>query len=254
VNDPHLSLILPAYNEAQRIESTLDAVQTYLGRQPYSHEIIVAADGDDGTRERAAQRARLDGRVRVLGDVARRGKGRGIREAVAIARGRFIGFADADYKTPIEEIEHIWPWFDRGYDLVIGSRAIEGSRIEVQQPLYRRLGSRGFGRVLRVVVGLRSIVDTQCGFKFFRGEAAHDLFERQRIDGYMFDIEILWLAEHLGYRIRQVGVRWRDDRDSRLQLVVGNWQNLRDLFRIRFHAIERRLHRVHDTTVSTVDR
>ena len=231
---PYLSLILPAYNEAQRIRQTLDQVRAYLDRQGYGYEVIVAADGDDGTRELVAAVAARDGRVRVLGSPGRGGKGRGIRLAVARAHGQVIGFIDADYKTPIEEMEKPLPWFARGYDIVIGSRAASGSRIEVPAPLHRRLGSKGFAIAMHLTVGLWNVQDTQCGFKFFRGPVARDLFGRQRIDGYMFDVEVLYLAERSRYRIREVGVRWRDDGDSRLDLVAGNWRNMIDILRIRF--------------------
>jgi dolichyl-phosphate beta-glucosyltransferase len=250
---PHLSLIVPAYNEVRSIGPTLDAFERYLSLQPYSYEIIVAADGEDGTRELVGRRARNDRRLRVIGERGRGGKGRGIRNAVALAGGTFIGFADADHKTPIEELDKFWPWFDQGYDVVIGSRGLDDSRIEVSQPWYRRLGAQGFGLVMHALVGLPSIVDTQCGFKFFRGEAARELFRRQRIDGYMFDVEVLSLAERLGYRIRQVGVRWRDDGDSRLRLVAGNWHNLLDLLRIRFGAREHRSLAVSEVGVRPLD-
>lgn len=250
---PHLSLIVPAFNEVRSIGRTLDAFERYLALQPYSYELIVAADGNDGTRELVGKRAQSDRRLRVIGEPERGGKGRAIRHAVALSEGSFIGFADADHKTPIEELDKCWPWFDQGYDVVIGSRGLEDSRIEVSQPWYRRLGAQGFGLVMHTLVGLRSIVDTQCGFKFFRGDVARDIFRRQRIDGYMFDVEVLCLAERLGYRVRQVGVRWRDDGDSRLQLVTGNWRNFLDLLRIRFGGTKLPLLPVSDLGVSTSD-
>jgi glycosyltransferase involved in cell wall biosynthesis len=231
---PDLSLIIPAYNEVRSIRRTLALIQAYLDRQPYHAEIIVAADGDDGTREAVAELARDDARLSVLGDRGRGGKGRAIRAGVARARGRIVGFLDADYKTPIEEMDKLLPWFCEGYDVVIGSRGLPDSCIEVPQPLYRQLGSKAFALAMHCVLGLWRIHDTQCGFKFFRGPVARDLFARQRIDGYMFDVEVLHLAEQSGYHIKEVGVRWRDDGDSRLQLVAGNWRNLRDILRIRF--------------------
>jgi dolichyl-phosphate beta-glucosyltransferase len=230
----NLSLILPAYNEVGRIRQTIEQTRAYLDRRRIAHEIIVAADGDDGTREAVADMARVDPRLRVLGDVERRGKGRGIRLGMAQARGRIIGFADADFKTPIEELDKILPWFREGYDIVIGSRGVTESRIETPQPLYRQLGSRVFALAMHALLGMWNIHDTQCGFKFFRAPVARDLFGRQRIDGYMFDVEVLHLAEQSGYHIKEVGVRWRDDGDSRLRLVAGNWRNMLDLLRIRF--------------------
>jgi dolichyl-phosphate beta-glucosyltransferase len=239
-DSPYLSLIVPAYNEAKSILRTITAIQSYLNQQPYGYEIIVSADGDDGTRELVADLAVHDARVSVIGSAARGGKGRGIRNGVALARGQMIGFVDADYKTPIEELGKLLPWFDRGCDVVIGSRALAESNIEVPQPLYRQLGSRAFGIAMHLIIGLWQIHDTQCGFKLFRGDVAHDLFSRQRVNGYMFDVEILHLAERTGYWIKEVGVRWHDDGDSRLDLVAGNWRNMLDLLSIRFGASTKR--------------
>jgi dolichyl-phosphate beta-glucosyltransferase len=228
-----ISLILPAYNEAKSIGRTLVEAVEYFRARGWKYEIIVAADGDDGTREAAREFAKLDSAVRVIGELARRGKGKGIRDAVKIATGSVIGFADADNKVPIVEFDKIGTQLQKGIEVVIGSRALERSLIERKQPWFRRIGSRGFGYLLHAVVGMRGVRDTQCGFKFFPGEIAKDLFSRQQIDGYMFDVEILALAQRLGYRIVEVPVRWRDDADSRLQLFSGNLRNLMDIFRIR---------------------
>jgi dolichyl-phosphate beta-glucosyltransferase len=170
----------------------------------------------------------------VIGHAGRRGKGRGIRESIPLCSGDVIGFVDADNKTPISDFEKIEGRLVDGYDVVIGSRALIGSQIERAQPLYRRLGSRGFGVFMHAFVGLFDIVDTQCGFKFFRGDVARELFRLQQIDGYMFDVEILYLAQRLGYRTVEVPVRWRDDGDSRLELVAGNLRNVRDIVSIRW--------------------
>lgn len=231
---PWLSLIVPAYNEVNSIGRMLVSTQEWLNRQPWAYEIIVCADGDDGTRELVAGLAGTDSRLSVLGSRQRGGKGRGIRHGVALARGQIIGFADADNKTPISELAKLLPWLANGYDMVVGSRALADSTIEVRQPWHRRAGSRTFAIAMRLITGLWGIHDTQCGFKFFRHEVAKKIFRLQRIDGYMFDVEILCLARRLGCRIREIGVRWRDDGDSRLRLVAGNWQNLVDLLRIRF--------------------
>lgn len=230
---PRLSLIVPAFNEVATIQSTLRAIRDYLDPRGYQYELIVSADGTDGTREAAAELV-SEMPVKVMGEPQRRGKGRGVREGVLAATGEIVGFLDADYKVVIEEIEKILPWFDQGYDIVIGSRGAADSNVKVRQPWYRRIGSKGFAMVMRPLVGLYGIKDTQCGFKFFRAAVAADLFARQRIDGYMFDVEILSLALRTGCKVKEVGVNWQDDGDTRLRMVSGNWKNLKDLFRIRF--------------------
>jgi len=233
-SNPHLSVIVPAYNEAKSIARTVTAISNYLNACGETYEIIVSADGDDGTRGIVAEMVQQDGRISVIGSAERGGKGRGIRNGVAIARGQIIGFCDADYKTPIEEIEKLLPAFQDGFDVVIASRGMKETVILNPQPMYRRIGSRAFGIGMHLVIGLWGIHDTQCGFKFFRGAVAKELFGQSRIDGYMFDVEILHLAEKRGYKIKEVGVRWQDDGDSRLDLVSGNWKNFKDILRIRF--------------------
>lgn len=229
-----ISVVVPAYNEVKSITATLREMCAYFEGKPYDFEVIVAADGDDGTRELVGELAAHDPRLRVIGNRERLGKGRGVREGFGLARGDVIGFVDADNKTPISEFEKFEREFAKGSDVVIGSRRLRESLVERRQPWYRRLGSKAFRIALHTVVGLGDIADTQCGFKFFRREVAADIFSRQRIDGYMFDVEILYLATQAGYRIAQVPVRWRDDGDSRLHLVRGNLQNAVDVLRIRF--------------------
>jgi dolichyl-phosphate beta-glucosyltransferase len=233
-----LTLILPAYNERTTIGATVDGAIAYFRSRRIQTEIIVAADGDDGTRELVAEKAVGDSNLKVIGHQVRRGKGRAIREAVAIARGQIIGYADADGKVPIEDYDLIEPALGEGYRVVIGSRGLEESKILRRQPWYRRIGSTGFYYYMRSVVDLPGIRDTQCGFKFFDRKAARQLFHFQKVDGYMFDVEILALARHFGFSIKQVPIRWRDDGDSRLRLLSGNLRNGIDIFKIR-HAIAR---------------
>src|SRR5450432_725589 len=228
---PDISLILPAFNEARAIPVTIGEAVRYFTSRGLRYEIIVAADGGDGTREIVREMARENPALQAIGSEARRGKGIGIREAVAIATGAIIGYADADNKVPIDEFDKFRPWLEQGNELAIGSRR-NGALIEKAQPLYRRVGSVGFHWFMQTVVGLPGIEDTQCGFKFFQHTAAKELFRRQQIDAYMFDVEILAIARRLGYRIQQVPIRWRDDADSRLDLVAGNLRNVRDIFRI----------------------
>jgi glycosyltransferase involved in cell wall biosynthesis len=229
-----VSLVIPAYNEAARICETIGEAHDYFRSRGRILEIIVSADGTDGTREAAAEFGRTHQGIRVIGSPARRGKGCGLREGVRIARGDIIGFTDADNKTPIAEFDKVEPRLREGYDVVIGSRALLGAEIERRQPMYRRLGSRAFGFFMHMCVGLTDIPDTQCGFKFFRADVARDLFALQQIDGYMFDVEVLYLARARGYRMTQVPVRWRDDGDSRSPVVSGSIKMGRDLLSIRW--------------------
>jgi dolichyl-phosphate beta-glucosyltransferase len=233
VATPDISLILPAFNEAATIRNTISEAIEYFTRRSSRYEIIVAADGDDGTRELVAKMAHSNSSLHVIGARERLGKGRGVRLAAAMATGDIVGYVDADNKVPISEFDKVEPWFSSGADLVIGSRALAKSEILRAQPLYRRIGSQGFAVTMQMITGVRDISDTQCGFKFFRRDVAARIFRRQQIDGYMFDVEILTLARRLGYRIQEVPIRWCDDGDSRLELVRGNLRNMRDLFRIR---------------------
>ena len=230
---PSVSLILPAYNEAARIEHTIRQASSYFQLRELPYEIIVSADGNDGTREIASGLISSIPSLKVIGSTERRGKGIGIREAVRLTTGNIVGFADADDKTPIEEFDKFLPLLEQDYDVVIGSRADPSARIERKQRWYRRAGSKGFAIAMHAISGLHEIKDTQCGFKFFKHAIALELFSRQRIDGYMFDVEILYLAKRAGFRIAQVPVAWRDDADSRLNLVAGNIRNAIDLLRIR---------------------
>lgn len=229
---PYLSLVLPAYNEGAAIRRTLSEAVAWFERRGLSYEIIVAADGEDDTRDIVREMGRANPALRAIGGPGRRGKGHGVREGVALAAGSIIGYADADNKVPIEEFGRLEPWLEQ-FPIVTGSRALDRSLIERRQPLYRRAGSVGFHWFMHAATGLWSISDSQCGFKFFRRETAKDLFARQRIDGYMFDVEILALALALGYAVKEVPIRWRDDGDSRLELVRGNLRNVRDILRIR---------------------
>ena len=231
---PRISLIFPAYNEAGRIENTIRETIEFFTKRKLSYEVVVAADGDDNTREIVRGMAATDPAIRVIGQPERRGKGRGIREAVALATGEIVGYADADNKVPIDEFDKIAPWLEQGYEVVIGSRASTESSIERKQPLYRQIGAQGFHIFMRTVVGLTNVPDTQCGFKFFPADVAKALFAAQKVDGYMFDVEILALAAKWGYRIKAVPIRWRDDGDSRLDLIAGNVRNVIDIFKIRF--------------------
>jgi dolichyl-phosphate beta-glucosyltransferase len=230
-----ITLILPAFNEAKVIRNTIEEAVSYLRSRGLSYQIIVAADGDDGTREIVREMGKADSAITTIGSPQRSGKGRGIRNAVEIATGQVIGYADADNKVPIDELDKLLPLIQKdGYAVAFGSRALAKSSIERKQPLYRQIGSKGFYLFLKLVVGLDGIRDTQCGFKMFSRQGAKCIFGLQKVDGYMFDVEILLLAKRLGLKMIEVPIRWHDDADSRLDLISGNLRNVKDVIGIRF--------------------
>jgi len=233
MQDPYLTVIIPAYNEEKRLGITLDAIHEYFKKQSYTVELIVVDDASDDNTSRVALELSESGRkLKLLRNENNRGKGYSIRRGVVQSQGSIIGFMDADYKTPIEEIEKIMPYLQNGYELVIGSRGLHQSKIEVPQPFHRRWGRQLFGVIMHALVGLPDIVDTQCGFKFFTRKGALEIFRWQKVNGYMCDVEILCLAKRLGYRIKEVPIRWMNDPDSRLQLIRGNLRNMKELLQI----------------------
>lgn len=230
-----LTLIIPGYNEEARISLTLERSAAYLAAQPWQWEILVVDDGSaDQMSARVEEFARQWPQVRSLRHSPNRGKGYAIRQGVMAAQGRYIGFTDADYKTDIAALAPAMALLEAGADGVIGDRTLSQSRIAVPRRRYRQLGTEVFRGVLLRLIGLAGFADTQCGFKFFRAEVMRDLFSRQKVDGYMFDVEILLLAVQAGHRIERLAVDWRDDPDSRFKPLSGTWRNLRELARIRW--------------------
>lgn len=233
-----LSIILPAFNEEKRLPLTLAAILGYLTPQPFSWELIVV---DDGSKDRTAEVGRewivKIPHLKVIRHEINRGKGHAVREGVMNSDGQFVGFLDADYKIPVEEVDKIWPWFEEEYDVVIGSRDLNPSLVEVPQPIHRRIGSRGFSWIKSALVGLPHVPDTQCGFKFFKRHVALDLFGRSKVDGPMFDIELMCLTVQLGYRLKQVPVRFQHDADSRFRLFHTTWRSIKEVWWIRRHVM-----------------
>lgn len=226
-----VSVVIPAFNEAATIAVTIAETREYFSTRRIPFEIIVVAEGSDGTARIAREAAALNDGVRVIAGERRRGKGAAVREGVLAATGDVIGFMDADRKTPVAELDKILPRL-RDVPVVIGSRSAAGARIGRHQNLLRRAGSRFFSVYLHVVLGLREIPDTQCGLKFFRADIARQLFDGLIVSDYVFDVELLYVCLRRGIPIEQVGVEWSDDGDSRLSVVAGNVRNLFDVFRI----------------------
>jgi len=230
-----LSLIIPAYNEKARIVSTVVTVQDYLGTIGKPYEIIVVDDGSlDESRDVLARKLSGVAGVRVISYQPNAGKGYAVRQGMLASRGEYAAFSDVDLSAPIEELDKLFAALDQGSDVAIGSRAVKGSELIVHQPLYRELG----GKILKRIIGLVAvgdINDTQCGFKLFRGEVARAVFAKCMVNGWGFDVEALYLARRMGYRIAEVPVRWSHSADSRIRPLQAGLQVLRDTLRIRLH-------------------
>jgi dolichyl-phosphate beta-glucosyltransferase len=228
-----LSVVIPAFNEALRLPSTLTEIIRFLDGHPRwsPAEIVVVDDGsDDDTAAVVDSTVGGPGiTLRCLRHTTNRGKGAAVRTGFQAAHGRSILLCDADLATPIEELDEL----DRhqGSGAAIGSRAVDRRRIERRQPLYRDLMGRVFNLAVQIVA-LPGIRDTQCGFKLFEGDLGRRLAELQRIDGFAFDVELLLLTRTQGREIRELGVRWRHVNESRVQPLTHSADMFIDLLRI----------------------
>lgn len=215
-----LSIIIPSYNEEKRLSKTLISIDDYLKKQNYDYEILVASDGSkDNTVKIANDLKSVVKNLRVIDNKENHGKGYVVRQGMIEAKGDYRLFSDADNSTSIDHIERMWPWLEKGYDVVIGSRDIKGSVLNPPQPWFRRvIFGNGFKIIRKIIIGLWLINDTQCGFKCFSKKAADDVFSRAKIDGFAFDAEILKLARRFNYKIKEVPITWINDLESKVKL------------------------------------
>jgi dolichyl-phosphate beta-glucosyltransferase len=233
----NISIVVPAYNEARRIEGTLRRIQHFLDDKKAEYEIIVV---DDGSKDNTQEIVRRFGnkRIRLLSNGRNQGKGYSVRKGMLAATKDYVLFTDADLSTPIEEL-NLFERFWNKYDILIGSRRVAGASIPVPQPFYRRWPGAVFPLLVSFLI-MRGIRDTQCGFKMFRREVARDLFSRQRLPGFSFDAEILYLAQKRGYRIKEVPVIWVNALDSKLNAVTDSAKMFLELLLIRYHDLRGR--------------
>jgi dolichyl-phosphate beta-glucosyltransferase len=228
-----LSVVIPAFDEAERIGPTLAAVRAYLQAKALPAEIIVVDDGSrDGTSERAAAALAGFPAHRIIALPHNQGKGAAVKAGVLEASGDLVLFSDADLSTPIAELDKFNPLIEAGADVVIGSRAVPGADVQVRQRALRENMGKTFNRIVKLLV-LKGVPDTQCGFKLFRREAARAVFSEARIRGFGFDVEVLVLCARDGFRVRQVPVVWRNSPPSRVRLLGSSLGMIADLVRIR---------------------
>ncbi|MGH7860602.1 MAG: dolichyl-phosphate beta-glucosyltransferase [Candidatus Dormibacteraceae bacterium] len=227
-----LSVVIPCFNEQDRLPPALRIALAGLGPRLADSEVILVDDGS--TDQTFAALGCLEQEfpaVRPLRLQPNRGKGAAIALGVAHSRGRSVLLSDADFSTPIEELGQLEAALAGGADIAIGSRAKKGAR-EIDQPAYRVLMGKSFNLLVQALV-LPGVWDTQCGFKLFRGDVARLLFGQLQIDGFAYDVEILWRARQSGYRIEEVPVRWLNSDSSRVATIRHSSQMLRDVVRLR---------------------
>jgi glycosyltransferase involved in cell wall biosynthesis len=241
----YLSIVIPTYNEESRLPDTLTRVDAYMSEQSWTAELIVVDDGSVDRTRALVRSFAVDHPHVVLVENDHRGKGYAVRTGMLAAQGRYVLFSDADLATPITEAGCLLGYLEQGYDIAIGSREGLGSRRH-NEPWLRHVMGRVFNRLVRMVA-VSGFRDTQCGFKAFRREVAHDLFGRLRIHGSgagrvsgasvtAFDVEVLYLAVRTGYNIREVPVEWHYGAQSKVNPLVDSARMVRDVLRVRWNA------------------
>jgi len=228
-----LSVIVPAYNEEKRIGPSLDAITGYLKKQSYSWEVIVADDGSQDTTIQVSEQKMKGFPHKILKAAANGGKGSAVKRGMLAAEGTYRLFTDADLSTPIEETARVLRELDSGFDVVIGSRALSDSNVVVHQNFIRESMGRVFNGCARLLA-FRGIHDSQCGFKAFTAQAAIDLFTLQKLPGFSFDVEIVFLAQRRDYRLLEIPVTWHNSEQSRVRLLRDPLLMFWDLLKIRW--------------------
>jgi glycosyltransferase involved in cell wall biosynthesis len=243
---PYLSVVIPAYNEAARLPSTLARVMEYMQGCDYAYEVLVVDDGsEDSTAALVEEMAANHPHLEAVRN-PHRGKGYAVRTGMLKARGRYILYSDADFSAPIEEVEKLLPFLERNHDVAMGSREGLGAR-RFDEPSYRHLMGRVFNTFVRLVA-LPQFKDTQCGFKAFRREAAHVLFRNLHlygenaadIKGAMvtgFDVEVLYLGLKWGYKIKEVPVHWYYASGTKVNPVKDTYRMLKDIMKVRLNDL-----------------
>jgi dolichyl-phosphate beta-glucosyltransferase len=226
-----LSVVVPCYNEAERLPWSLRKVEAYL-LDRVTFELILVDDGScDSTPRLIKEAVAASPYVRAVTLPVNRGKGRALKEGIALSQGQMVLASDADFSTPIEELSKLERAIEAGADIAIGSRAKRGAR-EVDQPIHRRVMGKGFNLLVQGLL-LPGIWDTQCGFKLFKGDVARQLFTQLSTSGFAYDVEILVLARRSGFTVSEVPVRWINSATTRVQAVRHSKEMLGDVLRIR---------------------
>lgn len=231
------SIVIPAYNEGQRLGATLEKVLGYVRAQGWNAEVIVVNDGSlDNTAELVRECAKKNSALRLIENPGNRGKGYAVRNGMLNAWGDVVVFSDADLSSPIEEMPKLLEALATGADIAIGSRWLRAELQTRRQPLQRQLLGRVFNVLLRIILGLR-FKDTQCGFKAFTRRSVQTILPRQRIERWGFDPEILFLARKLGFRVEEVPVLWGHSGDTRIHPLLDGARMCQEMVRVRWYKL-----------------
>ncbi|HZC36214.1 MAG TPA: dolichyl-phosphate beta-glucosyltransferase [Chthoniobacterales bacterium] len=232
---PHLSLVIPAFNEARRLPDTLKELRDYSRRWSFPFEVIVVVElSTDDTLTLAQAGTKTFPQLKVIGNRVHRGKGFAVRTGMLASAGELVFFTDADLSTPLEEIDRALTVFDSDRDLqiIVGNRQHPDSEIIRHQSWMRERMGKTFNALVRWMAGIQ-IRDTQCGFKGFRHNACRAIFERQKTDGFSFDVEVLLLAKALDFRVREMPVHWSNSPDSKVRVISDSLKMLLDVAVVR---------------------
>ena len=236
--NPLISIVIPAYNEEIRLRSTLESLAFYTKKQNYKYEIIIV---DDGSADNTASVANaFEGELpnlRVLSYPKNKGKGYAVKFGFVNSLGDLVLMADADGATPIEELERLLPYIEKGADIVIGSRAVKSEEVVLKTLPHRKIMGRIFNFFVDLVLGL-SLKDTQCGFKLFRRESSMNIFSKQTLDGFGFDVELLFLARQQNLKIEEVPISWGEVSGSKVNLISDPLKMFFDLVVIRINQLK----------------
>jgi glycosyltransferase involved in cell wall biosynthesis len=231
------SIVIPAYNEGERLRATLEKVLAYVHRQGWNAEVIVVNDGSrDNTADIVREFAEKDPGLRLVENPGNRGKGYSVRNGMLQARGEVVVFSDADLSSPIEETPKLLQALARGADIAIGSRWLRAELQTQRQSLHRQLFGRVFNFLLRIILGLK-FKDTQCGFKAFTRRAAQTILPLQRVERWGFDPEILFLARKLDFRVEEVAVLWGHSGGTRIHPLIDGARMFQEMLRIRWYDL-----------------
>lgn len=239
-NQPYLSVIIPAYKEGERMGKTLLEIEKYFNDKDYEREIIIIVDGSpDNTAEIARNYGSQVRNLRVVDNEKNHGKGYVVRQGLLEAKGKLRLFMDADGSTSITHLDKFLPEFQNGYDMVIGSRDIEGAFVQIHQAKYKEVMGDMGNWLIKTVLGLWGYPDTQCGFKMLSDKTAEAVAKRMVIDRFGFDYEMIILAKKLGFKIKQIPVRWMNEEGSTVTLTGPNGyiQVFIDLFKTKWRLM-----------------